>query len=209
MASIESTVKWHELRLWYSERFLSRRHQTWRVLYDFKRSSLLPILEQHEIHDFLLLDEPDFVLLRVEVGDEKISKIKQAIQSSIEQSPDFAQVTVVDWSPEADAKTRILGARERAEGMGISFLGIPPGGWKITGIDTGRWIAAPDDLERKVGEFARFMSRVVGQFTKAYLREIPQGIDDRWMLSVFIHLLLDSVSVWQQMEKETRNFPFI
>lgn len=210
MVSIRSgIVKWRELRFWYSERFRSRGPEGWRVLYDFKRNSLLPILERYNIHDFLILDEPEFVLLRIEVDEEKLSEIKRAAQSSVEQSPDFTRVTVVDWSPEADARTRILGARERAREMGISFLGIPLGGWKITGRRAGRWIAAPDDLERKTGEFARFMSRVAGRFTRAYLQEIPQGVDDRWLLSVFIHLLLDSVSVWQRPEKEARAFPFI
>jgi chromosome segregation ATPase len=64
-------------------------------------------------------------------------------------------------------------------------------------------------LERKVEEFSRFMTKVTGQFTKAYIKEIPNVVDDPWMLSVFVHLLLDSVSIWQNLEKLTRDFPFI
>lgn len=89
--------------------------------------------------------------------------------------------------------------------------GVPEGGWKVLGRGQtdGNWVAGPDDLERKVEEFARFMTKVAGNFTRAYLNEFQERVDDPWMLSVFIHLLLDSVSVWQNSERRARDFPYV
>ena len=101
---------------------------------------------------------------------------------------------------------RILEARERVrQRVRVSFEGVPEGGWKIETYLEDRWIAKPDDLNLKIEKFARFMSKVVGKFTRAYLEEIPERVDDRWLLSVFIHLLLHSISE-QRSEIEIRQF---
>jgi len=175
--------KWSELRVSYLDEFKSKVIQGWRILYGFKRDVLLAILERHKIRDFLLLDEPECVLLRINVQQEKILDIKSEIQNSVQQSQYSSYikeaVDVVDWSPEGDARDRILSARKRAEQIGISFSGIPEGDWKIDGSkgiifakDLDRltvaenWSAARDDIERKTKEFAGFMTKVVGQFTR-------------------------------------------
>ena len=92
--------------------------------------------------------------------------------------------------------------------LGISFRDIPEGGWKIETWCMGRWRARPDDLKVKTEKFARFMSKIIGKFTRAYLEEMPERVDDRWLLSVFIHLLLHSISE-QRFERETRAFSWI
>ena len=53
------------------------------------------------------------------------------------------------------------------------------------------------------------MTRVLGVFTERYLLEMPFRVEDRWLMSVFLHLMLDSISVWHLEEKEIREFPFI
>ena len=199
-------TKWREIRLWYSE----SGPINWHDLYVFKRNKIMPILKDLGIRDFLVLDEPQWLLLRVEVDDKTLKEIKQKLENSIAKNWVFRDVTIAEWSPEEDAKGRILSARERARTrVGVSFQGVPEGGWRIIGIKDWRWITEPDDLERMTREFALFMSRAVGQFTRAYIEEIPDGVDDPWMLSVFIHLLLNSISVWQNLEQAARNFPFI
>ena len=71
------------------------------------------------------------------------------------------------------------------------------------------WIPAPDDLDLKTKEFAIFMTRVVGKFTRAYVEQMPRKVDDRWLFSVLIHLLLNSITVDQLQENETREFPYV
>jgi hypothetical protein len=70
------------------------------------------------------------------------------------------------------------------------------------------WVPDKDDLELKIEEFSVFMTKVVGKFTRAYFQNMPRKIQDRWLLSVLIHLLLNSISLDQIQEKETRDFPY-
>jgi len=35
--------------------------------------------------------------------------------------------------------------------------------------------------------FAKFMTKVLCKFTREFLRDIPEYIDDRWLTSLFIH----------------------
>ena len=78
--------------------------------------------------------------------------------------------------------------------------GKTPSGW---------WIPAPENLDKQVTAFSIFMSRVVGKFTKAYLKEMPYRVEDRWLISVFVHLILDSISTWKNEENEIREFPYV
>ena len=201
---------WHEFQFHCSQKLLalSPDSEFYDRFYRFKKG-LLPILDKYEIDDFLILDEGRFFLLRVELSNEIAKDFKKDLDDLVNKSADFDKVTPEYWSPETDARNRIIGSRETAEKkMRISFEGIPKGGWKIETWCEGRWITKPDDLNLKTEKFARFMSKVVGRFTRAYLKEIPERVDDRWLLSVFIHLLLHSISE-QRFERGTRAFPWI
>lgn len=202
---------WHQFNFYLNEslRRLYPNSEYYDKLFNFKKS-LLPILDKYGIKDFLILDEGDFFLLRVKVDKETAKYLNKDFNGLVSENSDFNKVAppTTTWSPEDDARNRILKAREKAKQGGISFQGIPEGGWKIETWCKGRWIAKPDDLDMKIEEFARFMSRVMGKFTRAYLEEMPERVDDRWLLSVFTHLLLHSVSE-QRFEKETRHFPWI
>lgn len=176
-------------------------------LFRFKKE-LLPVLDKYGIKDFLILDEGDYFLLRVELDDKTVEDFKEELDKLVAKTSDFTDVKLETWSPEGDAKRRILGARGRAIERGVSFEEIPEGGWKIESWRDDRWIVEPDDLDEKIEKFARFMTRVIGKFTRAYLEEIPERVDDRWLLSVFIHLLLHSISE-QRFERQTRAFPAI
>lgn len=200
---------WQQFNFYCSESLL-RLHpnsEFYDRCYSFKRK-LLPILDEHNAEDFLILDEGRFFLLRVELDPKTARTLREAFDRLVDESSDFDKVTVESWSPEEDARTRILGARERAVQMGVSLEDIPEGGWRIETRYRGQWIAEPDDLNMKIEKFSRFMSKVVGKFTRAYLEELPQRVDDRWLLSVFIHLLLHSISE-QRFERQTREFPWI
>jgi hypothetical protein len=201
---------WKEFDFHLSENVLKLypKSEYFDKLFHFKKR-LLPILGKYHVEDFLMLDEGKFFLLRVEADDETARKMKESFDSLVQGNSDFEEVVQATWDPENNARTRILDARKSAkEGLRISFGGIPEGGWKIETWCEGHWVAKPDDLSLETEKFAKFMSKVVGKFTRAYLEEIPERVDDRWLLSVFVHLLLHSVSE-QRFEKETRAFPWI
>ena len=201
--------------MWYQFNFICSQSlrrlypnsEYYNKLFHFKKA-LLPTLDKHNIEYFFILDEGDYFLLRAEMDNETAKNLKEEFDSLANRSSDFNDVTQAIWPPEDDAEDRILGARERAKQMGISFQGILERGWKIETWCEGHWIARPDDLNLKTEKFTKFMSKVVGKFTRAYLEEMPERVDDRWLLSVFIHLLLHSISE-QRFERETRAFPWI
>jgi hypothetical protein len=193
-------TEWHEFRLW---RNINPNPDG---VFAFKKEQLLPILEKHGIEDFLMLDEPKFVLLRIDVSGESSKQIRSDLEKAIQTGPLFSKVTVESWSPIDDARDRILAARERAK----LPIEIPQGGWMVKGKKPdGSWVVMPADLEKQAAAFSIFMSKVAGKFTKAYLKEMPYRVEDRWLMSVFVHLLLDSISTWQQEENEIREFPYI
>ena len=200
---------WYQFEFYCSEQLknLYPRAEYYDEFYKFKKR-LLPILKRYSIQDCLFLDEGEYFLLRVELDDETVKHIENEFQKLLSSNKNFGNLKRQTWMPEDDARNRILAARQRASEGGISFIGIPEGGWGIETWCEGRWAAKPDDLDEKTKKFATFMTKVIGNFTRAYLEEIDERVDDRWLLSVFIHLLLHSISE-QRFEKETRDFPWI
>lgn len=198
---------WYEYQFHCSESLMTLfpKPEFYDKFYSFKKR-LLPILDNYSINDFLILDEGRFFLLRVELDDSTAERLKGDLDNLVNDSLDFDNVTRHTWSPTDDARGRIRGAGQRATQMRIP--NVPEGGWKIDAWCEGNWVAKPDNLDQKTEKFAKFMSKVVGKFTRAYLQEIDERVDDRWLLSVFIHLLLHSISE-QRFEKETRHFPWI
>lgn len=200
---------WEEFQFYASKELMTLYPQS--DFYDefflFKKK-LLPLIDKYGIINFLILDEGPFFLIRIELDRATSNLFEKDCIELVEKTPNFIEVKRINWSPENDARNRIIGSKDRAKGMGIFFNGIPEDGWKIETWCQGHWIPRPDDMTLKVEKFSKFMSKVVGPFTKAYLKEMPERIDDRWLLSVFIHLLLHSVSE-QRFEKETRDFPWI
>lgn len=192
-------ANWRELRFWYTD---SPRQLD---LYWFKRDTLLPVLRNYDIQGFLILDEPEFMLLRVQTSDQTSDTIKVHLEEDL--PPYFSRMTVTTWSPTDDARNRILSAKRKLLG---SLLPDDDSGWKVQGMNAnGSWAVSPQDIDKQVEAFATFMTKVLGVFTKRYLLEMPYRVEDRWLISVFLHLMLDSLSVWQREEKEIRQFPVI
>ncbi|MGP8070352.1 MAG: hypothetical protein ACLP5V_10725 [Candidatus Bathyarchaeia archaeon] len=192
---------WSEFQLWYSETV-----PTIDALYETRRQ-LLTILEKKQITDFLILNEPKYLLLRVETDDQNRNEIREALADLVGQSQGrFARVAVDNWSPEDDARTRILNA---ARALGLQLQDGT--GWKIAGREplNKLWVPTDDDLNTKIREFTIFMTKVVGQFTKAYVDQMPRRMTDRWLGSVMTHLLLNSISVNNYEEEEIRSFPYV
>jgi len=192
---------WSEFQLWYGEMV-----PTIDALYETRRQ-LLSILEKEQMTDFLILNEPKYLLLRAETNDQSRNEIGGLLTDLVTESQGrFARLAIENWSPENDARSRILNA---ARALGLQ---LEDGrGWKIAGREplNKLWVPTDDDLDTKIREFTIFMTKVVGQFTRAYLGQMPRRMTDRWLGSVMTHLLLNSISVNNYEEDEIRSFPYV
>lgn len=190
---------WLEFRFWYSGNKSAFR------LYEYKRDILLPALRARGLEHFLLLDEPEFMLLRIPPENG----LKENLLTSLEPSlaPIFSKITVERWSAIDDARNRILSSKKKLTNQPLPD---DDGGWEVRGKnDQGQWIISPTDLDLEVETFAKFMTNVTGKFTEAFISEMPSRIVNRWLMSLFLHLMMDSISIWQQEENEIREFPYI
>jgi hypothetical protein len=160
--------KWYEFRLWYSSTPNPDE------LFEFKKTRLLPILVSHNIGYSFMLGEGEFVLVRVEVDEACAKEIQSSLEELLSsQGSPFSRLSMESWLPAEDARNRILNAR-RAEQF-ISFRGVPEGGWRVIGLGPNRnWVV---EAEQKTQGFASFMSRVAGEFTRAYLEEMPYRVN--------------------------------
>jgi hypothetical protein len=190
--------KWNELRFWYSSDVTSEG------LYAFKRDIMLPALDTFGVDKFLCLDQAAFMLIRICAADDVFDALMRQFESDLPTQ--FREVTQENWSPEVDARERIQAAKV--------FLSADDyikkeEGWKILGRKEGEWLVAVEDMDKQVEAFSTFMSDVLGKFTQQYIESMPYMVEDRWLLSVFVHLMLDSISVWQEKEAEVREFPYV
>ncbi len=192
-------LPWNEFRLWYGDNISKE------ALYEF-RKKIMSRLDELKVDNFLILNEPKFVLLRVQ-SNMKNDEIEKNLSETIKKSDGaFSKVDVIEWDPKADARGRILGAAQR---LGIELK--EKQGWKVVGREplNQHWELTEDDLDKKVEEFSTFMTRVAGKFTKAYIEKMPRPVDDRWLLSVMLHLLLNSIALDSNQEKEAREFTYV
>lgn len=191
---------WCEFQIWYGKKVDMEE------LYNL-RKLLLPILDEHKIVDFLVLSEPEYVVFRVKIDEEIKKKIETSLNDIVKQSSGvFSKVTIEKWDPEKDSRGRILKAAKK---LGLK---LEEGkGWMIAGREplNQLWVPAQDDLDQKTKEFATFMTKVAGKFTRACVEQMPRRVKDRWLLSVLLHLLLNSIAVDTVQEKETREFPYV
>lgn len=193
-------LNWKEFRFWYGENKDIKYHYKLRKI-------VLDILEKYEISDPLILGEPNFVLVRIEIDGKIAEKIKDEFtEALILLEGAFSKTSLESWDAEEDARNRILSTAKK-----LKFKLDDGKGWSIIGKDpvNNYWIPIEDNPEIKTKEFAIFMTKVVGKFTKAFIKEMPRRIDDRWLLSVMIHLLLNSITIHLQQEREIREFPIV
>lgn len=190
---------WFEFRFWYSGRH-SASH-----IYEYKRNVLLPALRTYGLEHFLILDEPEFMLVRTPPENGLKENLPVSLESSL--APIFLNITVESWSAVEDAKSRILSSKKK-----IPNQPLPDDdrGWDVRGKNgQGQWFFSPTDLDPEVEAFAKFMTNVAGKFTEAYISEMPSKVENRWLMSLFLHLMMDSISTWQREEQEIREFPYI
>ena len=76
-------------------------------------------------------------------------------------------------------------------------------------LKAGRWTVVPEKPEEKIERFERILRRVVGRCATAFIEEFKEKPRDSWLISVFIHLLLNSIGYSLKEENEIRAYAAI
>lgn len=200
---------WHEIRIMFSE---SGEPRNWpSENYEFIRQRLFQIVDDVGLDRYLIFSyfkegQRDYIRFRIEADEEKSLKVKETLDKMKGKGTIF-DYECESWSAKNDAELRIDSTREKIQEM--SNIQIPADNWRIAGRADDKWAIGPGDYSRKVRQFTIMMEEVIGQCTRIFMDKLEEKPDDRWLMSVFVHLLLNSICCSESEENEVRTFPAV
>ena len=106
-----STKRWREVRLWY------KSGATLDGVFSFKRESLAPLLRKEGVSYAFILDEPEFVLARMELDSEGEARLTVELESVVRTEHAVLQSHVrgvVARSRRTHSNSRCIGAPSRS-----------------------------------------------------------------------------------------------
>jgi len=195
--SLETRECWYEFKLFFSDASQTR---DWpRENYDFIRSHIVPTIMEVGIANFQMLNYfnptqgEDFIRFRVEVSPAILMKVEDEI-GRLKQKGRIRDYSKESYDPRLDAERRIESVRQKLEAL----LGKPVSrNWKVVNLTDGTPIVDESDATayvKKVEAFEAFLGRIVGKWTKLFVEEIDSKPDDKWLVSLFVHLMMNSIA---------------
>ena len=126
----------------------------------------------------------DFILFRVKVNGTQLNTVNTFLNDLINRTL-LVRYETSTWSPSNDAESRINGLSK--------IKGFNPSRARIESVTDKKINFIPDSNidERKEQFTALFES--LGECTKAIYSRLHSKPKDKWIMSVFIHLLLNSL----------------
>ena len=135
----------------------------------------------------------DFIRFRVEASPMTIKKVDSEIKK-LEQEGLIRSFMKESYNPRQDAERRLESVRQRLEAM----WGKPVSkNWKIIGLRDNKLAVDESDTTayaKKLEAFEAFLNRVLGKWTKLFVEEIHIKPEDKWLVSLFIHLMINSLA---------------
>jgi hypothetical protein len=188
---------WYEFRLYFSDASKSRNWT--QENYDFIKKHILPTVAKTDIPNFHILNYfdsskgYDFIRFRVEASTEMIEKVNSEIDG-LKQEGLVQSYAKESFNPRQNAEIRIESVRKKLETMLKRPLSK---NWKIVGIKDNMLVIDESDTSeytKKVDAFEVFLNRVLGRWTKLFVDEMDVKTEDKWLFSLFIHLMINSLA---------------
>jgi len=128
----------------------------------------------------------DVILFRVKVNEAQLNIVKDFLEGLVYRSLLVRYYHPSNWTPSGDAESRI-------DGLSKKVRGFNPNTHRIEAFTSRGLGCAPDSNidERKEQLSALYES--LGECTKAIYTRLPSKPKDKWIMSLFIHLLLNSL----------------
>lgn len=175
----------------------------------------MPLTERLAIRDFHILNyfEPnkrDYIRFRAELDPSVRRKLESEFALLVREGKmmrferdDYDAAG--DWDRRIQSVSREIGAWLEKNGSSL-----PAGGWTVAGTTSkGEWVVLPGDDAGRKQQWVRFLTKVLGRLTVVFVKAMDMKPEDRWLMSVFLHLLLNSIACHGQEEQEIRGFPAI
>lgn len=193
----QNNAGWYEFKLFFSDASKSRNWP--RENYDFIRSHIIPAIVRIDIPNFQILNyfnpskDEDFIRFRVEASRATIKKVDGEI-GRLKQEGLIRSFSKESYNPRQDAERRIESVRQKLE----AWWGKPVGkNWKIVGVTDNKLAVDESDTTayaKKLEAFETFLGRILGKWTKLFVEEVDIKPEDKWLVSLFVHLMINSIA---------------
>lgn len=156
--------------------------------FEIIKRELVPFVEKNSFSFWItnyFSSTSDFILFRIKCEQDQIKLVANFL-NDLKKRHLIADWKFTTWDPRSDAQNRINNLRR---------IGFDPNKNRIAGFDqrNNRIVIAPD---QDVGERQMQLTSLfeaLGECTKAIYSHLQTKPKDLWIMSVFIHLLLNSV----------------
>jgi hypothetical protein len=164
-------------------------------LYRRTRGIVLPFLKEEHITDFMITHYCDSnrptgeTKVRIKTNATTREKLAKKFEGSREEGLILA-VSSGEYDPLADAQNRVDGAAKKVDARNI-------GEWQVKDriIELPAAFESWEDIpnEIKVKQLEGLFSGVVGRCTEAFVSVLGKQPNSPWVVSVFMHLVLNSL----------------
>lgn len=195
-------ISWYEFRLIFSD--ASQKRNWGEENFHFIKKHIVPITSQFEILNFHVLnyfnpsERTDFIRFRVEVSQKELLSLLSKFDE-LKHNADIMDYQYEKWCPRGDVERRMEDVRQQLERIWRNSVEnkIVDKNWKLIDCVDEKYIIDETDyneFSKKAEAFKIFITRILGPWTKLFIEEMKLKPEDRWLLSLFIHLLLNSLA---------------
>ena len=150
--------------------------------FEFIKNDLIPFIEKMIIRFWITNyrnPSADYITFRVDVNKEEYKITEQFLNELLDKKKIIKWIPK-DWNPKNDARDRIISACEKIKQSGTK---ISPEFDKIFKTDA------------RIEQLTSLFTDAVGPCAKVLYKALKARPDEPWMMSVFIHLILNSIDM--------------
>ena len=162
---------WKQFRLIMTDPPSFSRH------FEFVQMNLIPFIERLGVRFWVTNyrnPKAVYITFRVEVNDKEYELTEQFLNNLVDHDK-IVRWIPKDWNPENDARKRIESACQK--------LKLPPE------------LAGRFKSDERIEQLTLLFTDAVGSCTKALYKSLKSKPDEPWMMSLFIHLILNSIDL--------------
>jgi hypothetical protein len=195
-------TEWHEFKI---IRKLKPNREDWDTEsekhWEISKFHLIPLVRKLKIEEFHFFNYFDsnidsHIKFRFCGNEHVIERIRRHLEDLKTQGK-VDSYELSEYDPKEDAKQRATEGAPRRLADQLPILKL------------GNWAVSPADPKQKTKELEAVLRKVVGKCTAAFYEDFDRKPKDMWLVSVFIHLLINSIGLSGNEEQSARQYPYV